>query len=70
MTEYDTRHGGPYDRGGADAYYRRNAKPHYFKEGTYSSQLVEEPSMTAEEIAAYYAGFKDTIDAGDFKNWG
>lgn len=31
---YDKRHGGPCDRGSADAYYRRLYRPHYFKGGT------------------------------------
>ena len=70
MTEYDTRHGGPYDRGSADAYYGRKFAPHYFKGDTYASDLIDEVKMTKEEIAAYAKGFHDTIDAGDFKDWG
>ena len=31
---YSIRHGGPYDRGGADAYYRRKFSPHYFESDT------------------------------------
>ena len=27
-------HGGPYDRGGADSYYRRSFDPHYWPDGT------------------------------------
>ena len=26
---YDQRHGGPFDRGTADSYYRREFDPHY-----------------------------------------
>ena len=29
--EHDKRHGGPYDRGSADAYYRRDFDPHYYE---------------------------------------
>ena len=28
LSKWDDRHGGPYDRGGADSYYRRGCKPH------------------------------------------
>ena len=28
--EINRRHGGPYDRGSADSYYRRPPRPHYF----------------------------------------
>lgn len=68
--EIDKRHGGPYDRGGADAYYRRQYNPHYFTADTYNSKQIGEEQMTAEEIAEYAQGFKDTVDAGDFKDWG
>ena len=27
--QIDTRHGGPYDRGSADSYYRRPRNPHF-----------------------------------------
>ena len=56
---YDKRHGGPYDRGSADAYYGRRFKLHYYKEGTYNSECVEEKDMTEEEIAAYTAGYDE-----------
>lgn len=67
--EYDQRHGGPYDRGSADAYYRRGCNPHYFLGATYSTPKVEEQDMLPEEIEAYLAGYEDTYEAGDFKNW-
>jgi len=63
------RHGGAWDRGSADSYYRRGAKPHYYKGASYSSEIVTEESMTAEEIAAYYAGYEWNEKLGDFKNW-
>ena len=71
MTDkYDTRHGGPYDRGSADSYYRRKPRPHYYKFNTYSSEVVEEKDMTEEEIEAYKAGYSDNSLAGDFKDYG
>lgn len=66
----DKIHGGAYDRGGADAYYGRRYNPHYFKQDTLNSALVEEKDMTADEIASYKQGYDDTIAAGDFKDWG
>ena len=65
----DNRHGGPYDRGAADSYYRRPRRPHYFKGGSYMSDEVPEKYMTAEEIAAYNLGFDDNEDSQNFKDY-
>lgn len=67
--KYDERHGGAYDRGAADSYYRRGYRPHYFKGGTYMSEEVTEEQMTPEEIAAYKAGYDDNEAEGSFKDW-
>jgi hypothetical protein len=67
MAKYNERHGGAYDRGSADSYYGRSFQPHYFVGATYSSTMVTEDKMTAEEIAAYTAGFEDNEAAGNFK---
>lgn len=63
------RHGGPYDRGSADSYYRRARKPHYYTGNTGTSPLVEEKDMTAAEIAEYYKGYDDNQASGNFKEW-
>jgi hypothetical protein len=67
--QHDTRHGGPYDRGGADFYYGRGFDPHYFTGGTYTSDRVKRDDMTAEELAAYRAGFEAAEAAGDQKDY-
>ena len=67
--EYDTRHGGPYERGAADSWYMRPADPHYFMGGTYTSQRVGKADMTAEEIEAYHAGYAENEAAGMHKNY-
>jgi hypothetical protein len=69
QTPYDTRHGSPYDRGSADSYYGRRFNPHYYLGATGSSPLVEMKDMTAAEITAYTAGFRDNEQLGDKKNW-
>lgn len=69
MTEFDQRHGGPYDRGSADSYYGRPGKPHYYIGATGMSERVEVNQMTQEEIAAYWAGFDDNEKAGFHKDW-
>ena len=56
---YNTRHGGPYDRGGADKHYGREYDPHYYVGATYSSERVELANMTPAEIAEYTAGYRD-----------
>jgi len=63
---YTERHGGPYDRGSADAYYGREYQPHYFVGDSYSSAKIELAQMTAQEIIAYTAGYRDTVDR---KEW-
>ena len=67
---YDTRHGGPYDRGSADSYYGRDFNPHYYVGATRTSARVEMKHMTAVEITAYTAGFRDNEQRGDKKDWG
>ena len=64
--KYNTRHGGPYDRGSADAYYGRRYNPHYYKGATLTSELVEEADMTPDEIAAYNAGYDEEDDRKDW----
>lgn len=67
---YDERHGGPYDRGTADSYYGRDYNPHYFVGDSYNSPRVELAQMTAYEIAAYTAGFRDNELANNYKDLG
>jgi hypothetical protein len=69
MTKHDERHGGPWDRGSADSYYRRAFRPHYYVGDTGTSQLVPEHQMTPEEIEAYRAGWNDNEANGDFKDY-
>ena len=68
-TKYDRRHGGAYDRGSADAYYRRPYDPHYYVGDTGSSERVEMADMTAEEIVAYSVGYREQEESGEFKRW-
>ena len=67
--KYDERHGGPYDRGRADSWYRRGYEPHYYVGDTYSSPKVELKDMTAEEITAYSVGYREGEESGDHKEW-
>ena len=66
----DERHGGPYDRGTADSYYHRDYNPHYFVGDSYNSPRIEMAQMSADEIIAYTAGFKDNELANNFKDLG
>ena len=65
--EINRRHGGPYDRGAADSYYRRSPRPHYFVGATYLTQEVTE--LTIEEAQEYYRGFEDNEASQNFKEW-
>ena len=64
---YDTRHGGAYDRGAADSYYRRPYNPHMYAGATATSPRIEMAAMTAEEIVAYTAGYRDNEASGMHK---
>jgi hypothetical protein len=67
--KYDTRHGGPFDRGSADSYYHRGPRPHYFVGGTYNSEEITEDKMTAEQIEEYTAGYEWNEQCGSKKDW-
>jgi len=67
--EYDQRHGGPFDRGAADSYYCRTFEPHFYRGATSQSERILMTDMTAEEIAAYTAGYNHNEKFGDKKNW-
>ena len=69
MSKYDERHGGAYDRGRADAYYRRKYRPHYFKVSTYQSEEVTIERMSPGELEAYDAGWDEQMKSGDHKDW-
>jgi hypothetical protein len=65
---YDTRHGGPFDRGSADSYYHRGIEPHYYVGATLSSEKVT--VLTEEELKEYMAGYNWNEQFGDKKDWG
>ena len=67
---YTQVHGNPFDRGSADSYYGRGAKPHWYPEGTGHGEAITEERMTAEKIEAYYAGYDYNEQYGDKKDWG
>lgn len=66
---FDQRHGGPYDRGSADSYYRRGFDPHFYVGPTYMSERVEQEQMTEKEIEAYSAGYFENEELGSYKEW-
>lgn len=65
---YDERHGGPFDRGAADAYYRRPFNPHYFVGDTYGSKRKFIPFDDARNFDAYRAGFILVLQQNAFKH--
>ena len=62
----DRRHGGPYDRGSADAYYRRPCIPHYYVGNTGMSERIEREGMTKEEIDAYMTGYNEQDERKEY----
>lgn len=65
MSDTSERHGGPHDRGSADAYYERPSRPHKFEGATYRTEriVLTDPA----EVAAYRKGFREQDDR---KDWG
>jgi hypothetical protein len=68
--EYNKRYGGCWDRGRADAYYRRPRNPHKYVGATGATPRVEMDQLTEEEIKAYNAGYRWQIESGEFKDYG
>jgi len=69
VDQYDRRHGGPFDRGSADAYYGRRFRPHYYTGRTYQSPAVLRDQMTQSEVDAYRAGYEYAVSTGQEKDW-
>ena len=67
VLDYTPRHGGPLDRGSADRYYGRPFDPHYWPEGTYIGNRIEEDDMTVDQIEEYTYGYNNEKDR---KDWG
>ena len=63
------RHGGPHDRGSADAWYERPFNPHYFVGDTYTSDKISRDQMTEQEIKEYAAGYESVAASGLRKDW-
>lgn len=66
---YDQTHGGPFDRGSADSWYSRPRNPHYWPEGTYKGERVDQAQMTPEQVQAYLAGYQWNEQFGGKKDW-
>jgi len=60
------RHGGPYDRGSADAYYGRAFEPHYYVGDTYSTERVSITDDTSAQFRDYMLGYTECTDR---KSW-
>jgi hypothetical protein len=65
--QFDKRHGGAWDRGGADSYYRRPYKPHKYASDTGVSERIED--LSASDLAAYDAGYEANETLGWHKDW-
>jgi hypothetical protein len=61
------RHGSLFDRGSADSYYSRLARPHWYPEGTYKGEAVT--NLNQSEIDEYLAGYEWNELHGDKKDW-
>lgn len=65
-----TRHGSLYDRGTADSYYHRPARPHWWPNAdTGKGEIVIDAELTDDERAEYLAGYEWNEQYGDKKEW-
>ena len=64
---FNTRHGGPFDRGSADSWYDRGIRPHYYACGTGTSKRYEIHEMTERQVAEYLAGYQYNEEFGGKK---
>lgn len=53
------RHGSPYDRGSADAWYGRKIQPHYYVGASYTTARINEDKMTDKQIDSYLQGYEE-----------
>lgn len=61
------RNGSLFDRGTADAYYRRAFAPHWYPKGTYKGERIE--NLTSEELEEYRKGYNYQEVSGVFKEY-
>lgn len=61
------RHGGLFDRGSADSYYGRLARPHWWPEGTGLGREIAE--LNQAEVDEYIAGYEWNERHGTKKSW-
>lgn len=63
------RHGGLFDRGSADAWYRRTPNPHWYPNGTGNGDRIDEENLNEDEIKEYLAGYEHQVESGEFKEY-
>ena len=59
-------HGGPQDRGSADAYYHRAYDPHWYPLGTGKGDRIMLTDMSDDEIEEYKYGYDNERDRKDY----
>lgn len=59
-------HGGPQDRGSADAYYHRGYDPHWYPSGTGKGNRIEVTRMTHAQIEEYKYGYENETERKDY----
>jgi len=64
MSDTSNRHGGPNDRGSADAYYGREKNPHKYEGGTGHGPKI--PLTDSAEILAYQQGYEAQDERKDW----
>jgi len=65
--QFNRGHGSLWDRGSADSYYSRPRDPHWYPDGSYHGQRIDQ--LNEYEIAEYMAGYDHNERFGDKKSW-
>ena len=68
-SEEKERHGGPFDRGSADSWYRSSPDPNYWTHGSYHGERIGHNRMSEQEISDYYEGYDENEEMGCHKEY-
>lgn len=66
---YNDRHGGPFDRGSADSFYRRGRRPHYFTGDSFFSTEIPILEKGSKEYNEYMAGYDYNEELNHHKDY-
>ena len=67
LSYHRLKHGSLYDRGSADAYYWRDADPHYYPNGTYNPPRIGKEELSKEQIVEYMFAYNNETERKEYQ---